>query len=215
MTGFHEAYILPAIMDVALAGLKPERQELIAQASGKVLEVGVGNGANLPYYTPAVQKVVALEPCTRVIERAEKRLHKSARRNQLKVDKTCYEFVPASAEHLPFADNSFDTAVACLVLCTIPDVQSAAQEIFRVLKPGGSLLFFEHVRFPGGRLQRVQDWINPAWKVFACGCHLNRDTEMLLGDTGFTFKSIERYRNPQMSPPFAAYMIKGEAAKPN
>ena len=212
--GIHEDYILPAIMDVALAGLKDEREQLIGRASGRVLEVGVGNGTNLPYYTAAAQKVVALEPCPTIIERAEKRLNKKARQNQLGIDLARYEFVPGGAEHMTFADNSFDTVVACLVFCTIPDAQSAAKEVFRVLKPGGRLLFLEHVRCPPGRLQRMQDFINPVWKAFACGCHLNRDTETLFTDAGFTYNSIERYRNPKMSPPFAAYMIKGEAVKP-
>lgn len=212
--GIHEEYILPAIMDVALAGLKAEREQLIGRASGRVLEVGVGNGTNLPYYTAAAQKVVALEPCATVIARAGKRLNKKARQNQLGIDLARYEFISGGAEHMAFDDNSFDTAVACLVFCTIPDAQSAARELFRVLKSGGRLLFFEHVRYPPGRLQRVQDFINPAWKVFACGCQLNRDTETLFSNTGFTYNSIERYRNPKMSPPFAAYMIKGEAVKP-
>ncbi len=161
--GIHEDYILPAIMDVALAGLKDEREQLIGRASGRVLEVGVGNGTNLPYYTAAAQKVVALEPCPTIIERAEKRLNKKARQNQLGIDLARYEFVPGGAEQMAFEDNSFDTAVACLVFCTIP---------------------------------------------------LNRDTETLFTDAGFTYNSIERYRNPKMSPPFAAYMIKGEAVKP-
>ena len=212
--GIHEDYILPAIMDVALAGLKADPKALMRRASGRVLAIGVGKGSHLPYYTAAAQQVVALEPCAKVIERAEKRLKTQARQNKLGIDLACFEFVRGGAEHLAFEDNSFDTVVACLVFCTIPDAQSAAREVFRVLKPGGRLWFFEHVRYPPGGLQRVQDFINPAWKVFACGCQLNRETETLFRNTGFTYNSIERYRNPQMSPPFAAYMIKGEAIKP-
>jgi len=201
--GIHESYILPAIMDVALAGLKAERKEMIAQASGRVLEVGVGNGANLPFYTAAVDKVVGVEPCVPVLKKAQKRLAQYAKKGELALTPEHYEFVSGGGERMEFADNSFDTVVACLVFCTILDPGSAAKEVYRVLKPGGRLLFFEHVRFPAGRMRQVQNFINPAWKVFGCGCHLNRDTE-----------SIERYRNPKMSPPFAAFMIKGEAVKP-
>lgn len=212
--GIHEDHILPAIMDVALASLKPERAEMVGKASGKVLEVGAGNGANLPYYTEAAEKIVGLEPCVAVLEKAKKRLRKIADKGELKIGLDRYEFVAGGGEKMDFADNSFDTAIACLVFCTIPDAAGAAKEVFRVLKPGGKLLFFEHVRFPEGRMQRVQEFVNPAWKVFGCGCHLNRDTESVFSDAGFEFANIERYRNPKMSPPFAAYMIKGEAVKP-
>ena len=212
--GIHEDHILPAIMDIALAGLKEEREEMVRRATGKVLEVGVGNGSNLPFYTEAAEKIVGLEPCVAVVEKAKKRLGKIADQGNLKIAVDRYEFVIGSGESMTFEDNSFDTAIACLVFCTIPDAEKAAKEVFRVLKPGGKLLFFEHVRFPEGRMQRVQEFINPAWKVFGCGCHLNRDTEAVFSKVGFEFKNIERYRNPKMSPPFAAYMIKGEAIKP-
>ena len=212
--GIHESYILPAIMDVALAGLKEERKEMVAQASGRVLEVGMGNGANLPFYTQAAEKVVGLEPCVPVLQKAQKRLGQYAERGELALGLDRYEFISGGGERMDFGDNTFDTAIACLVFCTIPDALGAAKEVFRVLKPGGRLLFFEHVQFPEGRMRKVQDFINPAWKVFGCGCHLNRDTEAVFRDAGFEFAAIERYRNPKMSPPFAAFMIKGEAVKP-
>lgn len=212
--GIHEDHILPAIMDVALAGLKEEREIMISQASGHVLEVGIGNGTNLPFYTKSANKITGLEPCVAVVEKAQKRLKKIADKGELKVGLDQYEFVIGGGERLAFDDNSFDTAVACLVFCTIPDAEGAAKEVFRVLKPGGKLLFLEHVRYPEGRMQRIQDFINPAWKIFGCGCHLNRDTESVFRHAGFEYKRIERYRNPKMSPPFAAFMIKGEAIKP-
>lgn len=212
--GIHEDHILPAIMDVALAGLKDERQQMIGQATGKVLEVGMGNGTNLPFYTEAAEKVVGLEPCDAVREKAKKKLQKIFDKGELQIAMDRYEFVGGGGERMAFEDNSFDTAIACLVFCTIPDAIGAAKEVFRVLKPGGKLLFLEHVRYPEGRMQKVQEFINPAWKVFGCGCHLNRDTEQVFSDAGFEFASIERYRNPKMSPPFAAFMIKGAAIKP-
>lgn len=212
--GIHEDHILPAIMDVALAGLKEERQVMVGQATGKVLEIGIGNGTNLPFYTEAAEHIVGLEPCVAVVEKARKRLRKNADKGNLQVGLDRYEFVVGGGERMDFDDNSFDTAIACLVFCTIPDAAGAAREVFRVLKPGGKLLFFEHVRYPEGKMQRVQEFLNPAWKVFGCGCHLNRDTESVFRDAGFEYKTIDRYRNPKMSPPFAAFMIKGEAIKP-
>lgn len=213
--GIHEDHILPAIMDVALAGLKEEREQMVAQAKGRVLEVGIGNGTNLPFYTQQAEQIIGLEPCVAVVEKAKKRLQKAADSGALKVGTERYKFIVGGGEQMEFEDASFDTAIACLVFCTIPQAQKAAEEVFRVLKPGGSLLFFEHVRYPEGKMQRLQEFINPAWKVFGCGCHLNRDTEALFASAGFEFKTIERYRNPKMSPPFAAYMIKGEAIKPS
>ena len=113
-----------------------------------------------------------------------------------------------------FEDNSFDTVIASLVFCSIPDAATAAKEAFRVLKPGGRLLFFEHVRSPDQWTCRIQTFVNPLWKVFACGCSLTCDTETVFKGAGFEYKTITKFRNPKMTPPFAAWMIKGEATKP-
>jgi ubiquinone/menaquinone biosynthesis C-methylase UbiE len=200
-------------MDMALAGIKEDRRELIEQASGITLELGMGSGANLPYYTNAVSRVFGLEPCTAVVETAKRRLAAWDARGGLQTDAGIFEFHVGESEQLPFANNSFDTVIACLVFCTIPDAGSAAAEMYRVLKPGGKLLFFEHVCSPDVWMGRLQHVVNPFWKIFACGCHLNRDTEMLFQEAGFEYQTIRRYRNARMSPPFAAWMIRGEATK--
>jgi ubiquinone/menaquinone biosynthesis C-methylase UbiE len=211
--GIYENHIFPAIMDVALAGVKEDRRELIGQASGMTLELGMGSGANLPYYTKAVTRVVGLEPCAEVVETAKRRLAVLAAEGALQAAVGSFEFHVGGGERLPFANSEFDTVIACLVFCTIADAKAAATEMYRVLKPGGRLLFYEHVCSPDARMSRIQRVVNPFWKVFACGCQLNRDTETLFLETGFEYQTIRRYRNARMSPPFAAWMIQGEAMK--
>ena len=212
--GFYENHILPLIMYVALAGLKEDRQELIRQASGNVLEIGMGNGVNLPFYTNSTKQVVGLEPCEAVVNKAKRKLRDWADDGTLQLGKENYDFVVGGGEKMQFEDNSFDTIIASLVFCSIPDSATAAEEAFRVLKPGGNLLFFEHVRSPDQWMCRIQGFVNPFWKIFACGCSLTCDTETVFKEAGFEYKTITKFRNPKMSPPFAAWMIKGQATKP-
>ncbi len=211
--GIYENHIFPVIMDIALAGVKEDRRELIGQASGKTLEIGMGSGVNLPFYTNAVSKVVGLEPCAAVVETAKRRLAAWDAKGALQTAAGSFEFHVCGSEQLPFEDHTFDTVIACLVFCTIPDAKSAATEMYRVLRPGGKLLFYEHVCSPDVWMSRIQRLVNPFWKIFACGCHLHRDTEFLFQEAGFDFQTIRRYRNERMSPPFAAWMIRGEATK--
>lgn len=211
--GIYENHIFPAIMDFALAGVKEDRRELIEQASGVTLEVGMGSGANLPYYTSAVSRVIGVEPCAAVVETAKRRLAAWDTEGVLQTHAGTFEFHVGGSERLPFATHTFDTVIACLVFCTIPDAKSAAAEMYRVLKPGGKLLFYEHVSSPHVWMGRIQHVVNPFWKIFACGCHLNRDTEIVFREAGFEYRSITRYRNDRMSPAFAAWMIRGEATK--
>jgi ubiquinone/menaquinone biosynthesis C-methylase UbiE len=168
--GFYENHILPAIMDVALVGLKEDRQDLISQASGNILEIGMGNGVNLPFYTNSAKQIVGLEPCEAVVCKAKRKLRGLADEGALQVGENDYKFIVGGAEQLQFESDSFDTIIASLVFCSIPDAASAAREAFRVLKPGGKLLFFEHVQSPDQWTCRIQTFVNPLWKVFACGC---------------------------------------------
>lgn len=202
---FYEDHVFPLFLDIATRPFRQDRNQLVARASGSVLEIGAGNGANLPYYTPAATDVVLLEPSQAMLAAAEKRSHTLH-------DPGRFSFVAGGAEALPFADKSFDTVIACLVFCTIPDVQNAAREAFRVLKPGGQFLFFEHVAHPRDNVRRWQERLNPAWKKIACGCHLNRDTAGLFREAGFQFVEFDAFEHPKV-PALANAIIRGSATR--
>ncbi len=202
---FYEDHVFPLFLDVATRPFRRDREQLLSQARGRVLEIGAGNGANLPCYTPAATDIVLLEPSRAMLAEAEKRSHTLH-------DPGRFSFVVGGAEALPFADASFDTVIACLVFCTIPDIHNAAREALRVLKPGGQFLFFEHVAHPRANIRRWQDRLNPAWKRLACGCHLNRDTATLFREAGFTFVQFEAFEHPKV-PALAGAIIRGSATR--
>lgn len=152
------------------------------QLSGDVLEIGAGTGLNLPHYEHAA-RVVAVEP-DRVYAR---RLHARAREARVPV-----EVVAGRAESLPFPDASFDHAVASLALCSVKDLDAALREIRRVLRPGGSLSFLEHVR-GDGHVARWQDRLTPIQRRLAGNCHLNRDTPAAIERAGFRLDELERF----------------------
>lgn len=159
------------------------RKDLLSKATGKVLEIGAGTGVNFPLYKKA-EAVVAIEPSLHMIEQARlKKKHSSIP----------IEIVQASAERLPFSDHSFDSVVATLVFCTIPNPEKAIQEIIRVCKPGGQILFFEHVKMNNRLLARLQDWLTPAWKKIADGCSLNRDTQGLIRAHQLSITRVENH----------------------
>lgn len=209
---FYEDKIFPRALDIALAGARQTRMDLISQASGRVLEVGIGNGANLPFYSAKAAQVVGIEPCAAMVQMAHERLACLDRQSQLALRLDQYELQVGSGEELPFADATFDTAIACLVFCTIPNADTAARELYRVLKPGGQLLFFEHIQATGGVKKRLQNWMNPLWKPLACGCHLNRDTHVVFQNAGFQYDTLEAIDHPKLFPLFSSVMI-GSAHK--
>ncbi len=158
------------------------RRELLAPVSGDVLEVGAGTGANFPQY-PAGVRVVALEPDPHMLKRARARL--------AEVGRTDVEVHAAPAETLPVADASFDVVVSTLVLCTVADVPASLAEMRRVLRPGGRIVFIEHLRGDGA-LGTIQDIVRPVWSYFGAGCQLNRRTEDALAAAGFVVEVHER-----------------------
>jgi ubiquinone/menaquinone biosynthesis C-methylase UbiE len=169
--------ILAATLDLAMRGLKPARERAVPRCEGDVLEVGVGTGLNFAHYDRTrVTRLCGIEPDHHMLRRA------AVRADKLGVD---IELSDAGAEELPYADASFDVVLCTFVLCTIPDVTRALDEMRRVLRPGGQLVFAEHVRAPGRTAARVQDVLNPVWGVFAGGCHLNRDAGRLITEAGF------------------------------
>lgn len=169
--------ILAATLDLAMGGLKPARERAVPRCEGEVLEIGVGTGLNFPHYDRArVTRLCGVEPDHHMLKRAEKRAEK------LGVD---IELSDAGAEALPWEQDSFDVVLCTFVLCTIPEVERALDEMRRVLRPGGQLIYAEHVRAAGRGASRVQDLLDPVWGVFAGGCHLNRDASGLIANAGF------------------------------
>ncbi len=164
--------------------MEPLRKEVIAQAQGVVLEIGAGNGLNFALYNPEqVERVEALEPDSAMLRYARERL------NTARVPITLTQ---APVEALPFADETFDSAVATLVFCSVTDPMRGLSEIRRVLKPGGILLLIEHVRAKGAFAQQLQNIITPVTKRLAGNCHWNRDTARSVINAGF---EIEDKRN--------------------
>ncbi|MFZ5698514.1 MAG: class I SAM-dependent methyltransferase [Pseudomonadota bacterium] len=202
---FYEDHVFPVFLNIATRPFRSDRERLIGQAAGRVLEIGIGTGANLPFYTSAATEVVGLEPSRAMLADAERVATGLG-------GKTRFQFVVGGAEALPFPDQSFDTVIACLVFCTIPDTPSSAREAFRVLKPGGQFLFFEHVAHPDAGVRRWQDRLNPIWKKLACGCHLNRDTAATFRDAGFQFVDFEAFEHPKV-PALAGAIIRGRAKR--
>jgi ubiquinone/menaquinone biosynthesis C-methylase UbiE len=190
------------------AGLGDMRRELLASASGRVLELGAGTGHNLEHYTDAVAELVMTEPDPHMARRLRERLaaEPGAARNSTVVE--------ASAEDLPFDDDSFDVVVATLVFCTVPDPLRALEEARRVLVEGGELLYLEHVRSSRPGLARWQDRLERPWGFVAAGCHPNRDTGQLLADAGFWIDSLENKKLPK-APPLVRPVIRGVARRPS
>jgi len=186
---------------VERAGLGEQRQRLIGSASGRVLEIGGGTGANLPHYAPGVELTVT-EPDEPMLKRLRQRVEAEAPET---------EVVQAPAEALPFEDGSFDTAVSTLVLCGV-DQPRALGELRRVLRPGGRLLFLEHVRSDDPGQARWQDRLNFLNRFVAC-CDCNRATLASIEAAGFEVEEVE-HTELAKAPPFVRPLIVGTAARP-
>jgi ubiquinone/menaquinone biosynthesis C-methylase UbiE len=185
------------------AGLRAMRRRLLSDAAGQVLEVGAGTGANLPCYGPEVESLTVTEPLAPMVRRLEARVRD--RGGAAKV-------LRAPAEDLPFDDDAFDVAVSTLVLCGVDDQPRALRELRRVLRPGGRLLFLEHVRSDDPARARLQDrmnWLNRI--VVMCDC--NRPTLGTIKQAGFTVTALEHTVLPK-APKFIGPAIMGAATKP-
>lgn len=161
----------------------PYRQRIASTARGEVLEIGAGTGFNFPHYREA-SRVVAIEPDENMRRYAHGRATAAA---------VAIEVVPGNAHDVGFPDDSFDTVLFSLVLCSIPDVDRALSEAKRVLRPGSEVRFYEHVRSKDPSVAARQDrWLKP-WRAFNRGCHPNRDTVGALERAGFTFTELEEF----------------------
>jgi ubiquinone/menaquinone biosynthesis C-methylase UbiE len=205
-------YIFPYLLNLVGRQFQADRRALMRHARGRVLELGVGTGSNLRFYPPAVTEVMGIDPHEKMIERA--------RSAAARLDGGRPGGLPhrirlqqADAQALPYRNASFDTVVVFLTLCTVPDPRLAADEAYRVLRPGGRLLVLEHVRAERGeRLARWQDRVDPLWTRAAGGCHLNRDTVATLAAAGFEAGALERFRD-QVYFPLASPRVRGVIPK--
>ena len=182
------------------AGVRDLRQGLVADASGRVLEIGAGTGLNIPHYNGSIESLVLTEPQAPMLRRLQRSAHEHA--PQAKV-------LRAPAEDLPFEDDSFDTVVTTLVLCGVDDQPRALREARRVLRPGGRLLFLEHVRADDPGLARFQDRMNWLNRIVV-GCDCNRPTLGTIEAEGFTVSRLEHTTMPK-SPKFVRPLIVGSA----
>jgi ubiquinone/menaquinone biosynthesis C-methylase UbiE len=173
---------------VERAGLRVTRAGLLAAAKGRVLEIGGGTGTNLPLYGPAVTSLTLTEPEIPMLRRLERKVRQQA---------PAATIVRAAAEELPFPDASFDAAVSTLVLCGVTDQPQTLRELRRVLRPGGQLLFIEHVRATDVRLARSQDRLNRINRFFT-GCDCNRATLGAIEAAGFTITGVEHTTLPEV-----------------
>lgn len=183
--GIYAKYVLPRFIDLAMRNKDTARVrgDWVPHARGDVLEVGIGSGLNLPFYSGKVRRVYGVDPSSELQKLARKRMAGQA------ID---VEFLSQSAEEtLPLSDESVDTVVITWTLCSITNPPRALQEMKRVLKPGGRLIFVEHGRAPDSRVAAWQDRLTPLWKRIGGGCHLNRKVDALLAEAGFTIDELK------------------------
>lgn len=186
------------------AGLREMRREVLAEARGRTIDIGAGTGVNIGLFPAAVTELVLAEPDPHMFKKLRAKLAGSG------VDAVP---VQAPAESLPFEDGGFDTAVFTLVLCTVPDPEAALAEAARILRPGGKLLFVEHVRSEEPGLARWQDRLEKPWRFLADGCHCNRDTVSLIESSPFALEQVERGRLPKAAP-IVRPLARGSATLP-
>lgn len=182
--GFYADRILPSLVDLAMRNkmLGPFRERVTAAAEGRVLEVGIGSGFNLPLYGPQAEEIIGLEPSQPLLGRARKNAELAAAPVRL---------IGGTAEAIPLDDRSVDTVVMTWTGCSIPDIRSALAEMRRVLRPGGRLVFVEHGRSPDPGVQVWQDRLTPLWRRVAGGCHLNRKIDEIAQGSGFAIERLD------------------------
>lgn len=204
--GLYRDVILPKLCHLAMrnARLVPYRERVIGAAEGRVLEIGVGSGLNLPFYRAPVREIVALEPAAPLIGMARHMTRDASHTATIPV-----RFLEASAEAIPLDARSIDTVVTTWTLCSIPQAAAALGEMRRVLRPGGRLLFVEHGSAPDANVRRWQDRITPAWRCITGGCHLNRPIQAMIEGAGFRVDDIARGYMP--GPKIMTFMYEGRA----
>lgn len=202
--GLYSTWIFPRLLDSVMRQqqLMPIRERIGKVAEGRVLDVGVGSGLNLPFYGTRADRVFGIDPSAELLRYAKDRASLAS---------AAIELLRGSSETLPLESKSIDTVVVTFTLCTIPEVADALREMRRVIKPGGHLLFAEHGRAPEIVVARWQDWLTPIWKRVGGGCHLNRKPDALIEAAGF---KIERLETGYLKGPRPMTFIYEGAARP-
>jgi len=185
------------------AGFIPLRHSLVAKASGLVLEIGFGTGANFKFYPSQIHFLTAIDPNPGMVPLARSLQAEGVIPVHLAL---------ALAEALPFSSASFDTVVSTMTLCSVPLLSEALQELLRVVRHGGRLLFLEHGQSPDRSVRRWQDGLTPVWKHLGDGCHLNRPMVQMIQEQGWTVTALENFYLPGVPKPFA-YFSQGMAVK--
>ena len=200
----YEKYLLPKFLNCA-CGSKPisyQRKKVVPMAEGKVLEIGMGSGLNLPFYDKSkLDELWGLDPSEGLSEMAKQVADEEA----MEVN-----FISAGAEEIPLPDNHFDSVLMTYTMCTIPEVHRANKEIQRVLKGNGRLIFCEHGEAPDKNIKKWQNRINPLWKKLAGGCNINRNIPSLIQESGFDIVDLEEMYLPN-TPKIAGYNYWGYA----
>jgi ubiquinone/menaquinone biosynthesis C-methylase UbiE len=182
--GIYQDRVLPHLINLSMrkTDLAAYRGRVVPAAEGRVLEIGIGSGLNLPFYSQNVQHLIGLDPSPKLLAMARRAGFRGS---------GGIELIEGSAEAIPLDTASVDTVVTTWVLCSIPDAQRALTEMHRVLKRGGRLFFVEHGRAPDASVVRWQDRLTPLWKRFSGGCHLNRAIGTLIEGSGFQLDRLD------------------------
>lgn len=182
--GCYDAFVRRA----EAAGLSRYRREFLSTARGRTLEIATGTGLNLPHYPNDLTELILTEPYDHMLPILREKVAATGGRAKV---------MQAYAENLPFPDNSFDTVVASMILCSADDPDVVLREIARVLKPDGQYLFLEHVRNPNEKIAKKQDRVQPAWFLFGNGCHCNRDTITTLHESPLVVEELHHGKIPR------------------
>lgn len=198
----YDKWILPRLTDLVMRNKEATRyrSQLVPEACGTVLEIGVGSGLNLPYYGTAVSRLYGLDPSEELLQMARKKAGAAL---------FPVEFLANTGEEIPLDDCCFDTIVTTWTLCTIPDPVKALKEMRRVLKPGGSLLFAEHGFAPDASVRSWQERLNPLWRRITGGCNLNRKMDELIRNSDFRIVQLDMAYAKGLRP--MSYIYSGRA----
>lgn len=204
--GWYSRRVFPRLVNWSMnqAGFMPLRQSLLSQASGAVLEIGFGTGANLQFYPSHLQALTAIDSNPGMMPLARSHLAKG---------NISVHLALASAERLPFRSASFDSIVSTMTLCSVSHLSKTLQELLRVVKPGGQFFFLEHGQSPDQSVRRWQESLTPVWKLVGGGCHLNRPMAQLIQEQFWQVTALEMFYLPHVPKPFG-YFYQGIAVKP-